>query len=503
MILYTMVSIEQDNVLHLERFKNQQPHPSYISGFIDGDGCIFIRKISCGYQSGISITQSRTNILQIMRYHFGGNITSNKNNKTENVMNDNNYYEKYTQRNEYNLMIMGVESSLLLNYVKNSIVIKKNQIECLNSFSILINLQNKIEEKDKLHKTCSEYNKKNILNEICFERINIEYIAGLFDAEGCLYISSKKNSKYYISITQKSYPGVLVHILSLLNFGTIDSEKKFKIYKKQDCLKFIELIKPHLIVKYNQAIAFKLFLETYDNEIKKEMYKICNKEKHEIEHFTDLNKNENGKDGYYETMRLKNIKSQFCKEIQLKQFYKEKSEKMKAEGNHNYGKAFSEETKKKMSSSIRDAKNSVSDETILNVRKLIEEGYKNIEIQEILKLPRHTITRIKNGNIVLRSEEKIQIQTLTQIETNLSKRKILPKEIIIVIEKYIEEWKPMKILDYLIEERNKKNIENTLTIDIIKNIKRNLTNNKNIIYETELTKERYEYYLSLREKFNK
>ena len=38
--------MEIDNQKHLERFKKNPPHPSYICGFIDGDGCIFIRKIT-------------------------------------------------------------------------------------------------------------------------------------------------------------------------------------------------------------------------------------------------------------------------------------------------------------------------------------------------------------------------------------------------------------------------------------------------------------------------
>ena len=60
----------------------------------------------------------------------------------------------------------------------------------------------------------------------------------------------------------------------------------------------------------------------------------------------------------------------------------------------------------------------------------------------------------------------------------------------------IEKWKPTQILDYFIEQ-NKTNI----TIDMIKNIKRNLTNGKTIIYESELSKERFEYYTSLIKQF--
>ena len=45
--------MEEDNLIHLNRFKKEPPHPSYIAGLIDGDGCIFIRKLTQGYQSGI------------------------------------------------------------------------------------------------------------------------------------------------------------------------------------------------------------------------------------------------------------------------------------------------------------------------------------------------------------------------------------------------------------------------------------------------------------------
>ena len=497
--------ISEDNQKHLQRFDFSQPHPSYIAGFIDGDGCIFIRKNSDGFQSGITITQCRTNILQVIRYHFGGSITTtaNRNNKKINIMDEQNYYDKHTQRNQYNLIIRSNEFTLLLDYIKNNIVIKNGQINCLSEFSKLINLQNKTEKKEILYNKCSNYNKKIELNEICVDNINIEYIAGLFDAEGCFYISLKKFSKSYISITQKSYPDVLVYISKLLGFGNIDCEQKFKIYKQTDCLKFIELIKKHLIVKYNQAEAFETFLKTTDTTVKEQMYSICNKEKHEIEIFTDLNQNENGKEGYLETLRLISLKEQICKEIHFKQVYRVKSEKMKGEGNHNFGKSFSEETKKKMSASIREAKGSVSDEMIMQVRNLITEGHKNTEIQELLSLPKHTITRIKNGEIVCRNEEKKEKQSLTQVEVNLSKRKIYTDEIIIVIERLNENWKPMRILDYLIDRRNTNNIPNQLTIDIIKNVKRNLTNGKLVIYESELPKDKFDYYIKIINDFAK
>lgn len=489
-----------DNDFHLQRFISNPPHPSYIAGFIDGDGCIFIRKIIDGYQSGLSITQCRTNILQIIRYHFGGSITSssNRNNKTINIMDDTDtYYHKYNIRNQYNLLIRNNEYQLLLDYLQFSFVIKKQQYECLYNFNKIANATNKNLEKEELHLMCSKLNVKlNLnLNDINLSRLNIEYISGLFDAEGCFYMN-KDNNYYRISIAQKNHPLILDEIKKYLGFGTVRAYE-FQIYKHSNCLKFIQLIKQHLIVKYNQAIAFETFLNTNDKIIKEKMYAICNKEKHEIEIFNELNQNENGKEGFKSMMHLKYLKEQICKEIHLKQVYREKSAKMKGEGNHNFGKSFSEETKKRMSNSIRESKGSVSDDTIMQIRNLIKEGHKNIDIQKSLNIPRHTITRIKNGEIICRNEVKKERVSLTQVEINLSKRKITSTEIINAIEKLNENWKPMQILDYLIEERNKNNIANQLTIDIIKNIKRKLLNKKHVIYETELPKEKYDYYLQL------
>lgn len=495
-----MQQIYEDNQIHLNRFKQSPPHASYIAGFIDGDGCIFIRKIADGYQSGFSITQSRTNILQVIRYHFGGSITTStkRNSNTTNIMDSDGHYHKFNTRNQYNLLIRNNEYQILLDYLQSSFIIKETQYQCLQEFNKFSNLTNKGEEKDKMHVICSECNVKCNINEANLLRLNGEYIAGLFDAEGCIYINKQKHTKFYISITQKNHPLILHEIVQYLGFGSIDGEQKFKIYKKSDCLQFIHLIKNHLIVKYNQAIAFETFVETNDTNIKDQMYAICNKEKHEIEHFVNLNQNENGKEGYLESVKLKKLKERLCKQIRNNQVYKEKSDNMKGEGNHNFGKTFSNETKKKMSLSIRDAKCGISDETIWKVRKMIQDGYKNIEIQSQLELPKHTITRIKNGELVCRDEIKKERVSLTQEQVNLSKRKINVDDIIIVVEKLVlENLKPSVILHHFAEQ-NKLNV----SIDIIKNIKRYLTNGKTIIYESELSREQYEYYKTLITQFS-
>ncbi len=127
---------------------------------------------------------------------------------------------------------------------------------------------------------------------------------------------------------------------------------------------------------------------------------------------------------------------------------------------------------------------------------MIEEGYKNVQIQKMLNLSRDTVSKIKNDKLVCRTEEKKEHKPLSKQQLNISKRKISTDDIIFVIEKYIENMKPSQILYYFMEQ-NKTNI----TIDIIKNIKRNLTHNKSILYESEVSRDKYEYYLSLRKQF--
>jgi hypothetical protein len=90
-------NIEEDNKQKMVKYKFYSPHASYIAGLIDGDGCIFIRKIKDGFQSGICITQARTNILQILKYHFGGSITTSKNRNKQITE------ELVSVRNQYNL----------------------------------------------------------------------------------------------------------------------------------------------------------------------------------------------------------------------------------------------------------------------------------------------------------------------------------------------------------------------------------------------------------------
>ena len=132
-------------------------------------------------------------------------------------------------------------------------------------------------------------------------------------------------------------------------------------------------------------------------------------------------------------------------------------------------------------------------------RRVVERCYskQNIEIQDLLGVPLHSITRIKNGSIVCSDEDKKEKKHITQEELNINKRKIQVCEILKVVELSVEGQQPMKILKCLVDEREKNNLENNLTVDIIKNIRRLIFSNKMPIYESEVSQEQYQYYKNM------
>jgi len=294
------------------------------------------------------------------------------------------------------------------------------------------------------------------------------------DAEGCIYINKNNLNKFYISITQKNHPKILYYIKNYLNFGKIDIEKKYKIYCKNDCLKFIELVKDYLIVKYKQLIYFKDYLLTNNYNIKYEIYNKCNIEKHVSEIYNNINVNNNNKDAFYYKLKIIEIKNKILIDI--------------IENNYILKSIYEEIIYiKKQNKKII---NKINDKLILQVKKLIHEGKKNIEIEKLLNIKRHIISRIKNNIIICKNEEKIIKIKITQEEKNINKRKINIEIICKVIDKIIKNKKPFIILN----EINNENKCNKLTIDIIKNIKRKIKANIIPFYKIEVNNETYNYY---------
>jgi hypothetical protein len=465
------MNIIEDNLIKLNKFKVNLPSPSYIAGLIDGDGAIFIRKIKGGYQSGISLTQSRTNILQIIQYHYGGIIIPPTEILTNNILNEDRFYDKNNKRNSYNLIIRSNEYNFILNDIYNYIILKKSQINALMEFSKIANKSNMLEEKEELYKICKEQNFTKEKEDYDFTKLNIDYIKGLFEAEGHIFVSYKKINNeirftkgVYIKITQKSHPQIIKAIHNFLNFGKIN-DYIYYVDTFEDCLKLIELIKDNLIIKENQINAFEEYLKTRLNKNEKyaeeihikrlDLYKIINMEKHQIEIYNEIIPN---KEGYEEKLKILNQEIANEKELKRQEFYLAKSESMKGENHYFYGQKLSEEHSLNISIATTNAKRAnnpnLTNEKIREIYELKDKS-SQISISKKYEMHREIIRRIWNRELlptddpdfINKKQELIQNKSNNSINSNItSEQKTSIGKRSLNIDEYIEilQWKIKK-----------------------------------------------------------
>jgi intein/homing endonuclease len=105
--------------------------------------------------------------------------------------------------------------------------------------------------------------------------MNLDYIAGFFDGEGSASVALVRHSTAVygykvgprIRITQKTRE-ILDQIQEFLAMGGIRRDRKcwnLHMERRQDCLRFVELIAPRAKIKSKQLLLLKEVLETTDD----------------------------------------------------------------------------------------------------------------------------------------------------------------------------------------------------------------------------------------------
>lgn len=472
-------SIEDDNRMKMDEFKDKDLDPSYLAGFMDGDG-YYVMTESNGYvRYGIYIGQCRTNILQIIHYHFYGQVrqpdTLVRMNQDENL-----FYCKDNIREIYSIKINSYYSKYMAEYMAPYVIFKKNQIQCILE-AIDTKGESKKEKLVDLKNKCQEYNQRLTDVEYDFSKMNDAYIAGLYDAEGCITMihNGIMEYRFKIGICQKNHPIVLTKLVEYFGYGLVD-KYCFIINTKAHIQNFLERMMPYLIVKKNQSMTVYEFLCIH-KEIKtpsnaKILFDACtrilNKEKHMGERI-DL-PDELPHDKFLDKVDTKFIKMNDDGTRSLLGTYEIKSMMMKGDGNHNYGKEFSDITKQKMCLSMslkkREYNESLKDENIEMIRQMRKDKLTQHEImeqfqEEGISLRRDTIRLIQNGSI----------KTIQEMDKDLQEGK--------------KTMKPMKQMKGLSHEEKtsigKRNVEGSVNFDErleIIMIKRDLFNKKSERY---------------------
>lgn len=524
--LYNRI-IHDDNIYHFKRFKEINLDKSYISGFFDGDGCIYIREqIEHTYTTGFSISQCRTNILNIIKYHYGGTIIAEHRNKdiNKNIIENNNLYKIKQQRNLFCYNNSQPSYRFLLNDIKDHIICKSIQANSLYDFQKYVHHTFE-ENKEILYQNVKDANSRIIKPDYDISKLNIQYIAGLFDAEGYMYITKlKKNNHYsggmYLKLTQKNHPKILYAIRDFMNYGNVSNDIYYYIDTFDLIYDFLNQILPYTIVKYNQILATLTYIESSklmihkkynDNvhQIRDLCYKIINKEKHLSE--DDKNIFDFGNQKFTEKEENEKKQKEKIHKEYIKDIYKQKSENMKGEKNHNYGIEKSIEIKHKMSISHKKNKQSISDEIILEIRKDFKNNMKNVDIEKKYNLSRDQVYKIKKG-IIGTNEELNSLEyyenvknkkTMTKEEQAISKRKVNVEEIFFILEEYLQKKSkvsksdgPKAILEKIIKKREEDKNSSEIKLNSILNV----INGKTVIYQYEVTEEKYIYYQELVQK---
>ncbi len=258
--------IKEMEILQIDEYEIS---PYYLSGFFDGDGSICITQ---GLSLQVQFSQCVLSVLKVIQNIFGGTIYSGN----INVEN---------QRIQHSLRLCGRDCTKILQYLDIGSIMKWEQIQIAKQFIKLNNLQNlepkKIEMREEMRKLNKSYKKTH---NKPYEKINWDYLAGIFDAEGCIYLRNNNDVfKFgYIKITQANDFQLLEHIKTFVGHGKTADKCKWMTEKKEFAIWDLEQIVHLLIVKKYQAQLCLEFLKSTDNNRKKDIFYLIKDDKHKI-----------------------------------------------------------------------------------------------------------------------------------------------------------------------------------------------------------------------------
>lgn len=224
---------EQSTLQGLTLRKTQVPRRAmeYIAGVIDGDGCFPASRR--GFNVGIYQSQDTgtPDMLLFVQKWYGGSIKSARRDALA------------KRRTEHNLRIHGPRCVWLIrDYIANGIL-KKNQAEnCLRMLSVKKLARTEMIGKITSAKRMEEYQKLKF--DIGDQRFTWAYIAGLFDAEGCVRYEDTPR----MTIAQLSNKSILECIKNKIGGKGTLTDGMLRLYG-DDAIKLIRSILPYSIGK--------------------------------------------------------------------------------------------------------------------------------------------------------------------------------------------------------------------------------------------------------------
>lgn len=231
---------------------------NYLAGFFDGDGCINIEKCNKNYILRIRFAQSNKNLLEQIQIKYP-------------ILHLNTYKQRsLNYRIQYELRASGIKIKSLLDDLSRYSILKHDQLLIAIEFLKLYNLRDKNKERHELYLKLRELKKSS--KDKMYNRLNILYIAGFFDAEGSIGFY---NNSLRLKITQKNDITILYKIRDLYN-NTNNIDNYAISFYGINCEKIINDIIPYCIYKKDQLYAGYEILKTLNKPLTTDILNIRN-----------------------------------------------------------------------------------------------------------------------------------------------------------------------------------------------------------------------------------
>lgn len=251
---------------------------AYIAGFFDGEGCITVSRRNssgCRYSIICIITQKKREVLDLIKSYFGGYIVIQERNRRENDFICRLRFSPLASREfleaiEPYLIVKKEQAQIAIEYHQSRMISKLNK----NGYYHLSEDAKEYEANTVriLHKLKKKQISQAFLIPTQDESIINSYVAGVFDAEGCVNVSKReKHGKYksidhYVRCTVTQEIRLLVEYMQSLFSGCVhiscrrksnDGKKIRNVYRWQvthrKALEFMKKIEGFLIIKKKQV----------------------------------------------------------------------------------------------------------------------------------------------------------------------------------------------------------------------------------------------------------
>lgn len=222
----------------------EEDFKKYIAGFFDADGSVYITK-----RNTLTLTFSQSNI-QVLEYIMKFYPT---------CFNFHSRRRDDNQRQEFSLSGTGLKLRPVIQDLEEHCIMKFPQIQKAREFLSYVNKRT-TDKKNEIMEIVKHmnHNKDEYTDMKPYERINPQYIAGLFDGDGTVGIY---NNKVNASIAQKSDINMLMQIHSIYVGSTMD-ETSVYFGNKRVIYNFLNDIYEYCIYKKEQVIKSLEFLKT-------------------------------------------------------------------------------------------------------------------------------------------------------------------------------------------------------------------------------------------------